>query len=63
MSEVTNPDAPQFKRIEVDPLLCIGCKKCTSKGPMDTFLEGCPWDAIEMMPLEEYEETFGTLPY
>jgi ferredoxin len=63
MSEVTNPDAPQFKRIEVDPLLCIGCKKCTSKGPMDTFLEGCPWDAIDMMPLEEYEETFGTLPY
>jgi ferredoxin len=60
---VTNPDAPQFKRIEVDPLLCIGCKKCTSKGPMDTLLEGCPWDAIDMMPLEEYEETFGTLPY
>ena len=63
MYEVTNPDAPQSNRIEVDPLLCIGCKKCTSKGPMDTFLEGCPWDAIDMMPLEEYEETFGALPY
>jgi ferredoxin len=49
--------------IEVDALLCIGCKKCTSKGPLDTFLEGCPWDAIDMVPLAEYEETFGALPY
>ena len=31
MLEVKNPDAPQFIRIEVDPLLCIGCKKCISK--------------------------------
>jgi len=63
MYEVENPDAPIFNRVEVDPLLCIGCKKCISKGPMDTFLEGCPWDAIEMVPLEQYEEEFGTLPY
>ncbi|MBT5470539.1 MAG: 4Fe-4S ferredoxin, partial [Nitrospina sp.] len=40
-----------------------GCKKCISKGPMDTFLEGCPWDAIDMLPLDKYEEKFGTLPY
>ncbi|PIQ99641.1 MAG: 4Fe-4S ferredoxin [Nitrospinae bacterium CG11_big_fil_rev_8_21_14_0_20_45_15] len=63
MFEVVNPDAPNFIRIDVDPLLCIGCKKCTSKGPMDTFLEGCPWDAIDMIGLEEYEEKFGELPY
>ena len=42
---------------------CIGCKKCISKGPMDTFLEGCPWDAIDMVPLDEYEAKFGSLPY
>ncbi|MDP6477182.1 MAG: 4Fe-4S ferredoxin, partial [Nitrospinaceae bacterium] len=58
-----NPDVPHAKQINVDPLLCIGCKKCTSKGPMDTFLEGCPWDAIDMVPLSEYEETYGELPY
>jgi ferredoxin len=63
MNEVQNPDAPAFVRILVDPLLCIGCKKCISKGPMDTFLEGCPWDAIDMMPLDQYEAEYGTLPY
>ena len=63
MLEVQNPDAPQFIRIEVDPLLCIGCKKFISKGPMDTFLEGCPWDAIDMIPIEAYELEYGSLPY
>ena len=63
MFEVANPDAPAFNRVDVDPLLCIGCKKCISKGPMDTFLEGCPWDAIDMVPLDEYEAKFGSLPY
>lgn len=59
------PDAehPPFGRIEVDPLLCIGCKLCTSKGPDGMFLEGCPWDAIELVPLAEFEATYGTLPY
>ena len=47
-----SPDAdhPPFGRIIVDPLLCIGCKLCTSKGPDGAFLEGCPWDAIDMVP-------------
>ena len=30
---------------------------------MDTLLEGCPWDAIDMLPLEAYEAEYGTLPY
>ena len=63
MLEVQNPDAPQFIRIEVDPLLCIGCKKCISKGPLDTFLEGCPWDAIDMVSLQEFESEHGELAY
>ncbi len=63
MYEVQNPDAPTYTRVDVDPLLCIGCKKCISKGPMDTLLEGCPWDAIDMVPLEEFEKTYGELPY
>jgi len=54
---------PPFGRIEVDPLLCIGCKLCTSKGPEGAFLEGCPWDAIDMVPLAEFETEHGTLPY
>ena len=46
---VPDEDHPPFGHIEVDPVLCIGCKKCTSKGPDGAFLDGCPWDAIEMV--------------
>ena len=49
---VPDEDHPPFGRIEVDPYLCIGCQKCTSKGPDGAFLDGCPWDAIEMVPTE-----------
>ena len=52
---VPDEEHPPFGRIEVDPELCIGCKKCTSKGPDGSFLDGCPWDAIEMVPTEEVE--------
>ncbi len=54
---------PPFGRIEVDPILCIGCKLCTSKGPDGAFLEGCPWDAIDMVPLAEFEAKYGTMPF
>lgn len=60
---VPDADHPPFGRIEVDELLCIGCKLCTSKGPDGTFLEGCPWDAIDMVPLAEFEAQVGALPY
>jgi ferredoxin len=60
---VPDADHPPFGRIVVDPLLCIGCKLCTSKGPDGTFLEGCPWDAIEMQPLAEFEARNGSLPF
>ncbi len=53
---VEDEDSPPFGRIEVDYQLCIGCKKCISKGPDDTFLDGCPWDAIDMVPTPEVEE-------
>ena len=43
----------------MDPILCIGCKKCTSKGPDGAFLDGCPWDAIEMVPIENVEAQLG----
>ena len=56
---VPDEDHPPFGRIEVDPFLCIGCKKCVSKGPDGTFLDGCPWDAIDMVPLAEWETANG----
>ena len=63
MAWVEDDDHPPFGRIEVDPLLCIGCKLCTSKGPEGSFLDGCPWDAIDMVPLGAYESWHGPLPY
>lgn len=56
---IPDEDHPPFGRIEVDPQLCIGCKKCTSKGPDGAFLDGCPWDAIEMVSTEEVERSLG----
>jgi len=38
---VPDEDHAPFGRIMVDPILCIGCKLCTSKGPDGAFLEGC----------------------
>jgi ferredoxin len=60
---VPDPEHPPFGVIRVDPLLCIGCKLCTSKGPDGAFLEGCPWDAIDMVPVDEWEAKHGKLPY
>jgi len=56
---ITDEDHPPFGRIEVDPYLCIGCQKCTSKGPDGAFLDGCPWDAIEMVPTDDWEAIHG----
>ena len=52
-----------FGYIWVDPLKCIGCKKCITKGTMGTQTEGCPWDAIKMTPLVEVEDIYGLLEY
>jgi len=60
---VPDEDHPPFGRIQVDPILCIGCKKCTSKGPDGAFLDGCPWDAIIMVDTTEVEKEVGTMPY
>ncbi len=60
---VPDEDHPPFGRIQVDPQLCIGCKKCTSKGPDGSFLDGCPWDAIEMVDIKEAEAIYGEMKY
>ncbi len=56
-------DAFPFSRIWVDPLKCVGCRKCLRQGPNETFLDGCPWDAIVMVPTREWEDEHGQLPY
>jgi ferredoxin len=56
-------DAPPYMRIWVDPLKCVGCKKCVTRGPEEQFLEGCPWDAIRMVATAEWEAAYGALAY
>lgn len=56
-------DSYPFGRVWVDPLKCVGCRKCVRHGPDDTLLEGCPWDAIAMVPTAVWEEIHGQLPY
>ena len=56
-------DAFPYARIWVDPLKCVGCKKCISRGPESSFLEGCPWDAIVMVSTADWEAEHGELPY
>jgi len=56
-------DAWPYGRIWVDPLKCVGCRKCISDGPDETLLEGCPWDAIRMVATSDWEASHGALPY
>ncbi len=58
---VPDEDSTPFGRIAVDPILCIGCKKCLSKGPDGCFLDGCPWDAIVMVDIAEVEKEVGPM--
>ncbi len=60
---VPDEDNPPFGRIQIDPILCIGCKKCLSKGPDGCFLDGCPWDAIVMVDIAEVEKEVGPMSY
>ena len=60
---VRDERAYPFQRIRVDPLKCVGCRKCVGRGPENTFLDGCPWDAIVMVATREWEAEHGKLPY
>jgi ferredoxin len=60
---IADEDHPPFGRIEVDPLQCIGCKKCLSEGPEGAFLDGCPWDAIVMVNIAVVEKEVGPMSY
>jgi len=52
-----------FARVWVDPLRCVGCRKCVRQGSDGMFVDGCPWDAIVMIPTREWEDQHGQLPY
>lgn len=56
---IDDEEHPPFGRIEVDYQTCIGCKQCITKGPDGTFLDGCPWDAIDMIPVQDVEQRLG----
>jgi ferredoxin len=48
---IPDADHPPFGCVGIDGSTCIGCAKCAARGPDGIHLDGCPWDAIEMVPL------------
>jgi ferredoxin len=56
-------DAYPSVRIWVDPLRCVGCRRCLGRGPLNALLDGCPWDTIRMVPLDAWERQHGELAY
>ena len=40
-----------FKKMSVDSDRCVGCGACVSSGSMGTQLTGCPWNAIQLLPV------------
>lgn len=50
-------------RILIDPLKCVGCRKCVAEGPEGSFLDGCPWNAIAVVVTSVWEREHGVLPY
>jgi ferredoxin len=60
---VSDEDHPPFGRIQVDPILCIGCKNVSVKGRTAAFLDGCPWDAIVMVDTTEVEKVVGAMAF
>lgn len=63
MVMVPDPEAGPGGRMWIDPLRCVGCRRCLPGGPLGTFQEGCPWDAIVMVPTAQWEAENGELPY
>ena len=42
--------SPHFKRMRVNSEKCIGCRSCLTRGYLDARIEGCPWNAVSMIP-------------
>jgi len=63
MFRVYDEDNPSFGRVQIDPILCIDCKKCLSTDPDGCFLDGCRWDAIAMVDIAEVEKEVGPMTY
>src|SRR5438128_11128925 len=50
---VPHADHTPFGRIQIDPIICIDCKKYISKGPHGRFIDGCPSDAMPLLHTAE----------
>ena len=42
------------------PNSVLAARSAPARDPTAAFLDGCPWDAIEMVPIEEVEVQLGT---
>ena len=50
---VPDEESLPFRSVRVNPDKCIGCGLCVAGGYEGTMVEGCPWDAITLLPADE----------
>jgi len=53
---VREAGASPIVRVRVNPDECIGCALCVAQGYEGALTEGCPWDAITLLPVESGDE-------
>lgn len=53
---VPDESSLHFKRMRVNPEKCLGCRSCVTRGYLGSYIEGCPWNAITMIPLKNGEQ-------
>lgn len=44
-------------RVVVNTDKCTGCSGCLTRGPLGSYVQGCPWNAITLVPVQEAQDT------
>lgn len=53
--------APQFDEVKGHMTKCDGCYERVAEGKKPICVESCPLRALDMAPIEELREKYGTL--
>jgi ferredoxin len=51
LEKIADPENYPFYYMRVNPKYCAGCSACIAGGRDGLRINGCPWDAIDMIKL------------